>query len=117
MKPKQKHNWNAYLKLFLDQNVGRRTRLAVFEGTPESLTDYWLEDRLPLVGLDMDVHGPNGPQVQIMLQRTLDGRPEHMTHVVDGARFMKFTLSATGDSDGLEISNGRGETTILRFED
>jgi hypothetical protein len=29
---------------------------------------------------------------------------------------MKFTLSASGESDGLEISNGRGETTLLRFE-
>jgi hypothetical protein len=44
----------------------RRTRLAVFEGTPESLTDYWLEDMLPLVGLDMDPHGKDGPQVEII---------------------------------------------------
>ena len=90
MKAIQKHNWSAYLKLFLDQNRNRRTRLAVFEGTPDSLADYWLEDRLPLVGLDMDVHSDEGPQVQIMLQRTIDSRPEHMTHVVRGARFMKF---------------------------
>lgn len=117
MKPIQKHNWNAYLKLFSDQNVNRRTRLAVFEGTPEFQTDHWLEDRLPLVGLDMDVRGDQPPQVQIMLERTIDGRREHMTHMIRGARSIKFTISATGESDAVEISNGRGETTVLRFED
>jgi hypothetical protein len=40
-----------------------------------------------------------------------------MTHIVTGARFVKFTLSASGDADGLEVENSEAETTVLQFED
>jgi hypothetical protein len=69
MKAEQQHSWARFLKLFAEQNVGRKTRIAVFQGPPDSLTDYWLEDRLPLAGIDIDPDDERGPDIQIMLQK------------------------------------------------
>lgn len=115
MKAKQQHNWAQFFGIFTEQNVGRKTRIAVYQGAPDSLTDYWLEDGLPLVGVDIDPDGERGPAIQIMLQKP--GQVAHMTHTVTGATSVKFTLSASGNADGLEIDNSDGETTVLQFED
>jgi hypothetical protein len=79
------------------------------------MLDYWLEDGLPLAGIDLDPDGPTGPEVEIMLDNRT-APPATMTHRVMGARFVKITLSATGEADGLEIQNSNGETTVLQFE-
>ena len=116
MKTQPQHNWNAFLKLFSQQNQGRKTRLAVFEGTPELMSDYWIEEGLPFVGIDMDPDGKEGPEVEVVLQSSSQGTPKNMVRNVTGARFIKIILSATGDADGLEIDNGKGETTVMHFE-
>ena len=112
----EQHNWSAFLKFLSEQNLGRPTRISVFEGTPGAMRDDWLEDGLPLAGIDVDLHGENAPTVEIMLGDSAKTNSQHMAHVVSGARFAKITLSANGAADGLEIEDAQGKTTILRFE-
>lgn len=115
MNTKQQHNWWALLSFFSEQNRNRPTRLGVFENERETLMDYWLEDGLPLAGIDVDVRGENALTVEIMLgNNAKDAR--HMTHVVKNARSAKIVVSASGEDDGLEIEDAEGKTTYLRFE-
>lgn len=112
---KQQHNWSAFLSFFSEQNRTRPTRLGVFEKERDVVTDYWLEDGLPLAGIDVDVSGEGAPTVEILLgDNSKDAR--HMTHVVKNARSAKIVLSASGEDDGLEIEDAEGKTTFLRFE-
>lgn len=113
---KQQHTWSKFLKLFSEQNQSRKTRISVFEGAPDAMKDYWLEDSLPLAGVDVDTRGENAPTVEIMLGDTTKADSPHLTHVVSGARFAKIVLSASGEADGLEIDDAEGKTTILQFE-
>lgn len=109
----EQHNWSVFLKLFSLQNQMRPTRLGVFEGAPGALVDYWIEDGLPLAGIDVDTRVGALPTIQIML-----GSDElrQMTHTISNARQMRLLLSADATADGLEIENAEGSTTILRFE-
>lgn len=113
----EQHNWARFISLFGEQNRLRPTRVGVFEGPPGSMNDLWLEDGVPLMGIDIDAHGPDAPDIEIMLGDKGKPGAGHMTHVVKGARFVKIVLSATGDGDGLEIEDRDGRTTILRFEE
>lgn len=110
-------NWTKFLKLFGEQNNNRRTRLGVFEKAAGGATiDYWIEDELPLAGIDADARGKDFPTVEIMLGDAEESGSHHLTRVVGGARTMKIILSADGKTDGLEIEDAEGKTTILRFE-
>ena len=115
MKAQAQMKWGKYLQLFSNENRNRPTRIAVYEGEPGSMLDYWLEDGLPLSDIDVDPDGSTGPQVQIMLDNGPTA-PANLTHRVIGARFVKITLSVTGEADGLEIQNSNGETTVVQFE-
>lgn len=110
------HNWTDFLKLFSRQNHNRPTRIAVFEGQPDAMQDYWLEDGLPLSGIDIDAHGEDAPSIEIMLGEDNTTDSHHFTHNVSKVRSIKFVLSANGETDGLDIEDFRGTTTILRFE-
>ena len=112
---KQSH-LTDFFKLFSDQFRLRPTRIGVFEGEPGSLVDYWLEDGLPLIGIDVDTKGENSPTIQIMLGKADDPGTKLMTHVVKDTRSAKIVLSADGSDDGLEIRDKKGRTTFLRFE-
>ena len=115
MNTKQQHNWSAFLNFFSEQNRTRPTRLGVFENERNAVTDYWIEDGLPLAGIDVDASGKDAPTVEIMLgDNAKDAR--HMTHVVKNARTVKIIMSASGEEDGLEIEDAEGRTTFLRFE-
>ena len=115
MQTQPQMNWSKYLNLFSEENRNRPTRIAVYEGEPGSMMDYWLEDGLPLAGIDVDPDGNTGPEIEIMLD-SRPGESANMTHRVIGVRFVKITLSAAGEADGLEIANDKGETTVLQFE-
>jgi hypothetical protein len=108
------HSWSKFLRLFSQQNNGRPTRIGVFEGDAGRMNDYWVEDGLPLLGIDLDPEGRNAPSLEIMLGGADGAR--HMTHTVSQARFVKIVLSPDGETDGLDIEDGEGKTTILRFE-
>lgn len=115
MNTKQKYNWSALLNLFNEQNRMRPTRLGVFEKERDFVTDYWIEDGLPLAGIDADLSNENAPAIEIMLG---DGAKDsrQMTHTVKNARIVKIILSANGAQDGLEVEDADNKTTFLRFE-
>ena len=115
-KTETQHNWTEFIRLFSGQNRSRPTRIGVFEGEPGKLTDYWLEDGLPLEGIDVDSSGSDAPTVEIMLGSSEKPGSRAFTHKIERARSAKIILSASGDSDGLEIENDDGAVTILRFE-
>ncbi len=96
--------WAKFLKFYSEQNSGRLTRVGVFDNG----TDYWLEDGLPLSGVDFDGHGES-VSIEIMLG-------ENMTHVIRDVQKVKVSFSFEGSSDGMDITNSEGKTTILRFE-
>ena len=112
---KTQHNWKPFIDLFSNTYRRRPTRIAVFEGFEDDLTDYWLEDGMPLNALDVDERYGKGISVEIMLGDEHSAKG-HLTHVVEDARFFKIALSASGDADGLEIGDATGKTTVLRFE-
>lgn len=115
-KTETQHNWSAFLKLFSQQNKLRPTRIGVFEGAPGAMTDYWLEDGMPLAGIDIDIHGNAMPTVEIMLGNFEKPESSQMTHIIANTRFVRIVLSASGESEGLDIEDSQGRTTILRFE-
>lgn len=112
----KQHNWSTFLELFSEHNRARPTRICAFEGAPDAMRDYWLEEGLPLAGIDVDARGESAPTIEIMLGDSTKTDSLHLTHVVSGARFAKIVLSANGDADGLEMEDSQGKTTILRFE-
>ncbi|MGE3467533.1 MAG: DUF5335 family protein [Pyrinomonadaceae bacterium] len=95
------------MKFYTEQNKERPTRLGVFKNDSAVVTDYWLEDGLPLVGIDIDTHG-DMPAIQIMLRE--------FQHTVKGVTHLRVHFTFDGDEDGLDITNSEGNTTILRFE-
>ncbi len=105
---KTRHNWAAFLKFYNEQNAGRRTRLGVFENDRGVVNDYWIEDGLPLKGLDIDVDGEL-PSIEIMFSG--------YSHSVNNARGLKIHYSLEGNEDGIDITGNDGKTTVLRFED
>lgn len=112
----KKTNWTEFFKLFSEQNHLRPTRLGVFEGQPGQMRDYWLEDGLPLAGIDVDTRAEDAPTIEIMLGEGKTADARSMTHVVRRARTAKIILSPDGDDDGLEITDAEGRTTFMRFE-
>jgi len=104
---KRQHEWAKYLNFFGEQNKGRPTRLGVFELNGDVVTDYWLENGLPLVGIDIDARAER-PSIQI----TVGG----FTHEINNAVSLLFHFSSAGDEDGLDVAGAEGRTTVLRFE-
>jgi len=106
--------WGAYLQEFSRQNGARLTRLGVVR--PGALMDdLWLEDGLPLAGVDLNGEGAHAPLVQIMLGR--EGMPERSaTHTVPRVRKVAVLLTADWHDEGLDIEDETGATTLLRFE-
>jgi hypothetical protein len=113
----KQHDWSKLLNTFSEQNRTRLTRIAVFEGEPGNMNDYWLEDGMPLQGIDVDTGGKDAPVIEIMLGDAVgNADSSHFTHIVSAVRFARIILSASGESDGLDIEDAEGKTTILRFE-
>lgn len=103
----KEHIWSDFLKFYTEQNKARRTRLGLFEHQSDGFTDYWIEDGLPLQGIDIDTHGEI-PAIEIMLK--------DFEHAVRDVRSLKAHFSFDGSEDGLDITDSEGNTTILRFE-
>lgn len=101
---KKQHTWTRFLNYYGEQNNNRPTRLGVFENG----NDLWIEDGLPLTGIDVDTHGEM-PTVEIMLG-------DDLTHTIKNAKNVKISFSLDENNDGLDITDAEGRTTILRFE-
>ena len=95
--------WQEFLRYFGEKNEGRPTRLGIFE----SGNDYWLEDGIPLTGVDLDAHTADA-SVQIMLG--------NFTHTVRGVSRLTFHLSQDGCSEGFDVTDAEGRVSMLRFE-
>lgn len=104
---KKQHDWARFLEFFSEQNAGRTTRLGLFELSDNIVTDYWLEDGLPLAGIDIDTK-KELPSVQITVGS--------FTHEIKDAVNLLFRFSLKGDEDGIDVTTADGQTTVLRFE-
>lgn len=111
----QHRRWSIFLKEFDKQNRTRPTRLGEIKAA-EALREYWLEDGLPLAGIDLDTEGAGAPLIEIMLGGEGEAAGRRMTHTISRARKLKLQFTADGREDGLEIEDAEGVTTILRFE-
>ena len=91
-----------FLQFYGEQNTGRPTRLGVFDQG----NDYWLEDGLPLTGIDFD---RRKNAIQIMLNNEI-------THTISDVRKIQASFNFDEINDGLDITDAEQRTTILRFE-
>lgn len=103
-----KQEWCDFLKYYGNMNADRSTRIGLFEPGPGGANDYWIEDGLPLKGIDVDFGGPL-PVIEIML--------EGITHVVRNVQHLRPIYTFDGNEEGMDITTKDGTTTILRFED
>ena len=101
----EKSDWKEFLQNFSRRHRGERTRLGVFEIRDGVVNDLWIEDGIPLVGIDVD---------------TKEGRQsvgiafEKFRHSIENVS----TISSSEEVDGgLDIQDDEGKTTALRFED
>ena len=111
------NEWLSFIEVFNQANIGRPTRVGVFANETDAVVDYWLEDGLPLQGVDVDPDHNGSETVQIVLGGNGKPSSRNFTHVVKDPQFLKFTLSVTGQSEGLDITDSEGSTTLLRFEE
>jgi hypothetical protein len=99
--------WPEFLKSFTEKNAGRPTRLGLFKKKDSVVDDYWLEDGLPLVGIDID-ESQAGPGLEILLGS--------YTHSIDDAVELKVAGEPGSAEEGIDIVASNGVTTVLRFE-
>lgn len=107
--------WQTNLSRFGERNNMRPTRLEIVGADRELASDYWLEDGLLLVGIDLEMHGKRSPTIEIMLQSPVDTNRSHMTHTVAAVKRVELETS-DGRDEILEIEDGEGAITIMRFE-
>jgi hypothetical protein len=101
------HRWRAQLTVFSEENLGRLTRLGVFEPAREGMMDYWLENGLPLLEVVLEEH--NGSR---SIEIILDG----FTHTIRQAKRLEL-LFGDETEDGLNVIDANGTTSVLRFEE
>ena len=100
-------NWKSFLQNFAARNEGKPTRLGVMEMHDDVANDYWIEEGLPLVGLDV-YPGKAGFRVDIIF--------DNFTHSIEGAT--KLVEIKRGEENyGLDILDVEGKAAVLRFED
>ena len=109
-------NMAGFLRYFSEVNEMRPTRMGVFEDGPDAVIDYWLEDGLPLVGIDVDNHDGDKMSIIILLSNIEGTDKSHFSHVINDAKFVRLNLSKDGQSDGIDIASFDGSTTVLSFE-
>ena len=107
---------SVFLNSFSEINNMRPTRMGVFETGADAVIDYWLEDDLPLVGIDAEKYDNDKLSIQILLANKEGSEKSHFTHVIKDVRMVKLNLSNDGKSDGIDILGFDGSTTVLSFE-
>ena len=100
-----------YMEKFIDdysrENVGRPTRLGVFAPENGNVTDYWIENGLPLVGIDIDTH---------KARSAVEIRVGDYSHQIADAVRISFHMTPNGADDGIDVLDGDNKVTLLRFE-
>jgi hypothetical protein len=98
---------SRFLETYMEQNAGRPTRIGVFEPDSHGVTDYWLENGLPLDLVEFD---------QSDKHSTLRIAAGEYTHeFVDPLR-ISFHFTPGGDEDGLDVAEPGGRTFVIRFD-
>jgi hypothetical protein len=100
-------DWHQFLRQYTDENSGRPTRLGIFELRGGALQDFWLEDGLPFVGIDLEER-LSGPSIEIVLG--------NYAHRVSDAAEVRQISGDNSEDEGLDILDRNGTTTVLRFE-
>lgn len=103
----EKPEWKEFLRTFSRRHAGERTRLGVFEIRDGVANDFWIEDGLPLLGIDIDTKEG---------RRTIGIAFEHFRHSIENASTV-IQVSGEEVGGGLDIQDDEGKTTTLRFED
>ena len=101
------HRWRAQLTIFSEENLGRPTRLGVFEPATEGMMDYWLENGLALREVVFEEH-KGAKSIEIIL----DG----FTHTIRQVKRLELLFGEEAE-DGLNVIDVNGRTSILRFEE
>ena len=104
---KQHSHWLKFLDVFNEQFNGRATRLGMFEQADRVTNDFWIEDGLPLVVVELDTRRPK-PTIRIDFG--------NYSHEISGILKVAIKLSASGEEDGIDILDEHGKTTVLRIE-
>lgn len=102
-----REDWTSHLNKFTEMNKGRPTRIGLFEWSPDTMADRWLEDGLALEGIDAEIRDGKA-DVQIVL--------EGFEHVIRNAVKLSFHYGIDPVDDGVDITDANGNVTILRFE-
>lgn len=95
------------LAVYLKENIGRPTRIGIFEPESGGLTDYWIESGLPLDLIELSQGGKH------TTFRVAAGKYSH--RIVDPIR-ISFNFTPGGHEDGIDIREATGRTFVLRFE-
>lgn len=106
-KPIEEGEWKEFLVNYGIRHGGKRTRLGVFEIRDGVVNDLWLDDGLPLLGIDVDT--TNGRQTVGLIFDRLKYSIENVSDIAE------VCDAAVGN--GLDIRDREGKTTALRFED
>jgi hypothetical protein len=103
--------WINYLIEFSKRNNSRPTRLEVFgaNGAQEE------EHGLPFAGISLE-RGNGTPSIAIMFSASNGDTLPHLTHVIKNVREITPKRGLDGRDEALEIVDGQGEKSLLRFE-
>lgn len=86
---------------------GTATRIGVFEAGSSGVTDYWIENGLPLSQFELErLDG------RISL-RIVAGRYSHQ--ISDPIR-VSFHTTLRGEDNGVDIADSAGRTLVVRFD-
>jgi len=103
----EKSDWKEFLQNFSRRHRGERTRLGVFEIRDGVVNDLWIEDGVPLIGIDVDTKEG---------RRTVGIAFEHFRHSIENVSKITPVNDAEAVDEGLDIQDDEGKTTALRFE-
>jgi hypothetical protein len=103
--------WINYLNEFTRRNNTRPTRLEVFgeNGAQEE------ERGLSFAGISLE-RGNGAPSIAIMFSASNGDTSPHLTHVIENVQEITPKRGLDGREEALEIVDGQGEKSLLRFE-
>lgn len=110
----KRRDWGTFLGDFGERNRGRPARLELV-GRDGGAEGRCLEDGLPLSGVTLESEGAGAPLVEIMLGVEASKASRHLTHTVRGVCQVARALGSDGFRERLEIEDGEGGVTLLRF--
>jgi len=102
-----KPEWKEFLRNFSTRHIGERTRLGVFDIRDGVVNDLWIEDGVPLIGIDIDTKEG---------KRTIGIAFENFRHSIENVLKIIQVNDSEEVGEGLDIQDDEGKTTALRFE-